>query len=84
MPMTLAETLQGIREASAKRIPPERAAIMHRATEELRGSGIMDRVIKVGDPLPAFALPNSYGQEVRSAEVLAKGPLVLTFYRGAW
>jgi hypothetical protein len=82
--MSLTQTLAGIREASAKRIPPERAAIMHRATEELRASGIMDRVIKVGDTLPAFALPNSYGQEVRSADLLAKGPLVLTFYRGAW
>ena len=82
--MTLADTLQGIREASAKRIPPERAAIMHRATEELRASGIMERVIKVGDPLPAFALPNSYGQEVRSADLLAKGPLILTFFRGSW
>jgi peroxiredoxin len=44
----------------------------------------MDRVIKVGDPLPAFALPNAYGQEVRSADLLAKGPLVLTFFRGSW
>jgi AhpC/TSA family len=82
--MTLAETLQGIREASAKRIPPERAAVMHRATDQLRASGIMDRVIKIGDPLPAFALPNSYGQEVRLADLLAKGPLVLTFFRGSW
>jgi hypothetical protein len=82
--MTLTETLNGIREASAKRIPPERAAIMHRATEELRASGIMERVIKIGDPLPAFALPNSDGQEVRSADLLAKGPLVLTFFRGSW
>ena len=82
--MSLEDTLRGIREASAKRIPPERAAVMHRATEELRASGIMDRVIKVGDPLPPFALPNAYGQEVRSADLLAKGPLVLTFFRGAW
>jgi hypothetical protein len=82
--MSLADTLASIREASAKRIPPERAAIMHRATEELRASGIMERVIKVGDPLPAFALPNSYGQEVRSADLLAKGPLVVTFFRGSW
>jgi len=82
--MTLAETLQGIREASAKRIPPERAAIMHRATEELRASGIMERVIKVGDRLPAFALPNAYGWDVRSTDLLAKGPLVLTFFRGSW
>jgi len=82
--MTLAETLQGIREASAKRIPPERAAIMHRATEELRASGIMERVIKVGDRLPAFALPNAYGRDVCSTDLLAKGPLVLTFFRGSW
>ena len=82
--MSLADTLASIREASAKRIPPERAAIMHRATEELRTSGILERVIKVGDPLPAFALPNSYGQEVRSADLLAKGPLVVTFFRGSW
>ena len=82
--MTLAKTLEGMREASAKRIPPERAAVMHHATEELRASGIMDRVIKVGDALPAFALPTAYGKEVRSADLLAKGSLVLTFFRGSW
>ena len=76
--------LEGLPETSAKRIPPERAAIMHRATEQLRTSGIMDHVIKVGGALPSFALPNAYGQEVRSADLLAKGPLVLTFFRGAW
>jgi len=57
---------------------------MHRATEELRASGIMDRVIKVGDRLPSFALPNAYGQEVHSSDLLVRGPLVLTFFRGAW
>jgi hypothetical protein len=82
--MSLEDTLRGVREASAKRIPPEKAAVMHRATEELRRSGIMDRVIKAGGPLPSFALPNADGQEVRSADLLAKGPLVLTFFRGAW
>ncbi len=82
--MSLEDTLRGMREAAAKRIPPEKAAIMHRATEDLRRSGIADRVIKIGDPLPPFALPNAHGQEVRSADLLAKGPLVLTFFRGAW
>jgi len=82
--MSLEDTLRGVREASAKRIPPDKAAVMHRATEDLRHSGIMERVIKPGDPLPPFALPNAYGEEVRSADLLAKGPLVLTFFRGAW
>ena len=82
--MALEDTLRGIREASAKRIPADKAEIMHRATEELRASGIMDRVIKVGDRLPSFALPNAYGQEVLSGDLLVRGPLVLTFFRGAW
>ena len=82
--MALEDTLRGMREASAKRLPPDKAEIMHRATEELRASGIMDRVIKVGDPLPPFALPNAYGHAVCSPDLLAKGPLVLTFFRGSW
>ncbi len=82
--MALEDTLRGMREASAKRLPADKAAIMHRATEELRASGIIDQVIKVGEKLPPFALPNAYGQPVRSADLLAKGPLVLTFFRGAW
>jgi len=82
--MALENTLRGIREASAKRTPADRAAIMHRAIEELRASGIMEQVIKVGDRLPSFSLPNAYGQEVRASDLLATGRLVLTFFRGAW
>jgi hypothetical protein len=82
--MALEDTLRGIREASAKHIPADKAAIMHRATEDLRASGIVDQVVKVGDALPSFTLPNAYGQPVRSSDLLAKGPLVLTFFRGAW
>jgi peroxiredoxin len=44
----------------------------------------MDGVIKVGDRLPDFALKNSHGQEVQSADLLVKGPLVLTVFRGSW
>lgn len=82
--MALEDTLRGLREASGKRIPPDKAAIMHGATEELRASGIMERAVKVGDRLPEFALPNAHRQQVRSADLLASGPLVLTFFRGAW
>jgi peroxiredoxin len=37
-----------------------------------------------GDPLPPFELPDTEGKAVRSEELLAKGSLVLTFYRGVW
>ena len=82
--MTLAERLDTIQQGADKRIPPDKRAIMHRATDDLRSSGILDRVIKVGDPLPPFALQNAFGEEVRSPELLANGPLVLTVFRGSW
>ncbi len=37
-----------------------------------------------GDPMPGFLLPNAEGALVSSAELLARGPLVLSFFRGAW
>ena len=80
----LAERLDTIRQGADKRIPPDKRSIMHRATDDLRTSGILDAVIKVGDPLPAFALKNAFGQEVRSSELVAKGRLVLTVFRGSW
>ena len=43
-----------------------------------------DRVLKPGDILPGFMLPNAEGKLVSSEELLAQGPLVLTFYRGEW
>ena len=82
--MTLAERLDTIRQGADKRIPPDRRAIMQRATDDLRASGIMDRVIKICDPLPSFTLKNAFDQEVASADILAKGPLVLTVFRGSW
>ena len=82
--MSLEEKLAATRAASASRIPPERAAIMHRATEDLRKSGILDRIVKVGGRMPGFDLANHDGRRVASEDLLAGGPLVLSFFRGSW
>ncbi len=82
--MTLKEKLDALREGSKKRIPPEAAAVMHRATEELRHSGILDGVAKAGDKAPDFALPNSRGEIRNLRELLGQGPVVLSFFRGVW
>ena len=81
--MSLEEKLAATR-ASATRIPPERQAIMHRATEDLRNSGILDRIVPVGARMPAFDLANHDGRRVSSEDLLAGGPLVLSFFRGSW
>ena len=82
--MSLEEQLAKLREASAKRQPPERRAIMLGATEALRKSGALDRVRKPGEPLPPFSLRNAQDVEIHSSELLAQGPLVLTVFRGVW
>jgi hypothetical protein len=82
--MSLADKLAETRAASAGRIPPERAAIMHRATDDLRKSGILDRIVPIGKPTPSFELANHDGRRVSSADLLAAGPLVVSFFRGSW
>ena len=81
---TLQDRLSTMKAANLKRIPAEARAIISRATEDLRASGIMEGVAQVGTPLPSFELPDTEGGLVRSTELLAKGPLVLSFYRGLW
>jgi len=82
--MALREKLDSIREMAKTRIPPEARVIMERSVEELRASGIMAGVAKVGQPAPDFTLPNATGQEVSLKVLLARGPVVLSFYRGRW
>ena len=82
--MNLAKKLDDIRDASSKRIPAEKLAVMHRRTDELRKSGIMDRVIRPGDRLPPFALPNQNSAIINSDDLLSTGAVVLTVFRGHW
>jgi hypothetical protein len=82
--MTLQERLDAMREASKGRIPEATRAVMTRSIDELRASGIMERVARVGQKAPDFTLPNASGQPVRLADLIARGPVVLSFYRGRW
>jgi len=63
---------------------PEQLAVMARSTQALIDSGQADRALKAGDKAPAFDLEDSDGRRVGSRELLARGPLVVSFYRGVW
>ena len=62
----------------------ERLDAMARATAELVDSGQAQKAKKAGDTAPEFTLSDPDGKPVSSRELLAKGPLVLSFYRGVW
>ena len=50
--MTLQERMNAMKETFERTLSAEKRDIRHRATEDLRRSGILDRVIKVGAPIP--------------------------------
>jgi predicted secreted acid phosphatase len=82
--MSLNATLKGIKEQFEQTAPAEIIKIMHDAKEQLRNSGIMETVLKVGDTVPDFTLPDTKKHVVSMASILANGPLVVTFFRGQW
>ncbi|MEM9289699.1 MAG: peroxiredoxin-like family protein [Pseudomonadota bacterium] len=82
--MGLQDTLNAFKAEFEKKVPDEALAVMHGATRDLRNSGILNGAITVGDHLPAFTLPNEAGDPVSSAALLERGPLVISFFRGAW
>jgi hypothetical protein len=82
--MALQEKLDAMREMSKTRVPPEAQAVMQRSIADLRASGIMNRVARVGQPAPDFTLPNAAGTPVSLTGLRARGPVVLSFYRGRW
>jgi peroxiredoxin len=66
------------------RVPRSVIETMHRATKELIASGAAQRAPKVGDKAPSFTLKDPEGNTLSSTALLTDGPLVLSFYRGAW
>ncbi|MFI5550441.1 peroxiredoxin-like family protein [Streptomyces sp. NPDC051738] len=81
---TLNTELRTFYEARQQQIPAEIREIMQRAGQYLADSGQADRALAVGDKAPRFSLPSATGQTLSLDDLLVDGPVVLTFYRGAW
>jgi peroxiredoxin len=62
---------------------PAYRALLDAVTETLRDSAL-EQILRPGDRLPDFILPDARGNLVSSDELLARGPLVLIFFRGDW
>ncbi|MGB0065916.1 MAG: peroxiredoxin-like family protein [Terracidiphilus sp.] len=80
----LQDQLDEITANTRRLVQPERLAISERAAAELLNSGIEERILPVGAAVPEFTLNDASGRPVRSADLLALGPLVLKFFRGRW
>jgi hypothetical protein len=82
--MGLQDRLDAYKQGFLEKVDPAVLKVMRRATEDLQNAGILDKVLKVGEPAPAFSLPDEQGRPVELGGLLARGPVVLGFYRGVW
>ena len=82
--MALQDKLDKLKSDFEAKAPPDALEIMHRATDNLRNSGIMQNVLNNGDTAPDFELKNADENVIRLKDLLGHGPLVLSFYRGQW
>lgn len=62
----------------------EKKRIYAEGIESVVNSGITESALQVGEIAPDFVLKNAVGESVSLKDYLAKGPVVLTWYRGGW
>jgi len=84
MSTTLSQQLEEYLAGWMQRVPADRRAAMERHIAHLSESGIGRQAKQVGDQAPDIILPDVHGRPFEVAKLLAKGPVVATFYRGGW
>lgn len=76
--------LDSLRQVSNAQTPPKLLSAGQQGLEEMIAAKVTERALQVGAQAPAFALDDARGVRTESSALLAKGPMVLVFYRGAW
>jgi polyisoprenoid-binding protein YceI/peroxiredoxin len=82
-PAPLAAKLADLKAKDTSPVPPEVTAALAKAKAEILDQKDIEG-LKVGDVAPDFSLPDAKGRTTTLSELLAKGPVVVVFYRGQW
>ena len=83
--MGLQDKLDALREElESRKLTSEAVGLLRKSRDELIAAKLADRAVGVGDTAPAFSLPDADGKEFSLDALLKGGPVVLSFYRGAW
>lgn len=94
MPEPLQSQLDAITAQTRALVQPERLAVTESAIAELLASGVESKILSMGAIAPSFALPTASpaaldpsapaAKLIRSSDMLALGPLIVSFFRGRW
>jgi len=81
---TLASQLDAVSASVRAQAPGAVLETIDAANRRLAESGLAERALRIGQRAPDFELPDATGRRVDSRSLLVRGPMVISFYRGAW
>jgi peroxiredoxin len=82
--MSLKAQLDACRRAFRASTPPNVVAGLEGSVAELVQTGLVRQAVKAGEEAPLFRLRSNTGDVVALSEALDRGPVVVSFFRGAW
>lgn len=81
---SLQSGLDSMKNNFTKRADKNKIAIYEAGIDSVAQSGVLDAAVQMGQEAPFFELTNANGDTVKLKDLLKKGPVVLTWYRGGW
>jgi peroxiredoxin/YHS domain-containing protein len=81
---TMAQALTAKGQELAKGMPKEAMDTFAQGIKNIEATGVLNTALKVGDMAPDFEVASSGGKKASLKDMLAQGPVVLTWYRGGW
>ncbi len=82
--MSLNAELTKMKQERAAKRPPAAQELLTNESHRVAGLGLEDSSLKTGDKAPDFTLNNAVGNSISAETLLQNGPMVISFYRGAW
>lgn len=82
--MPLNEELSTIYNQFLETAPKEVSSVITDATSNFKNTYDPARAIQPGSAFPNFQLSDATGNKVTLDDLLAKGPILVSFYRGEW
>lgn len=80
---SLIDDIEAYKATFKKKASPEKQRLYAQSIYELEESHVAQG-LKVGDLAPDFSLLDATGKRVTLSRELAKGPIIIDFYRGGW
>jgi len=84
MPLSLMQEIENYKKETFPKVSKDITETLVKATDEMVKAGLDKQALKTGDKIPIFELKNIHGETMSSKDVLQKGPMVMSFYRGGW